>query len=160
VIGAFLAGLTVAAADESPFETAATPTAETPIDTIVFRAFAKKGIRPRYCTDAVFVRRAYLDVIGTLPTAEEARAFIQDSSLNKRRALIDRLLERDEFADYWAMKWSDLLRVKAEFPIISGRTRHRPTTAGSARRSGTTSRTTASCARCSSPTGATSASAP
>ena len=39
------------------------------------------------------------------------------SDPDKRRALIDRLLERDEFADYWAMKWSDLLRVKAEFPI-------------------------------------------
>ena len=43
--------------------------------------------------------------------------FILDRSPNKRRALIDRLLERDEFADYWAMKWSDLLRIKAEFPI-------------------------------------------
>ena len=65
----------------------------------------------------MFVRRAYLDVIGTLPTALEAREFIQNPSLTKRRALIDKLLERDEFADYWAMKWSDLLRVKAEFPV-------------------------------------------
>jgi len=70
-----------------------------------------------YCTDAVFLRRAYLDVIGTLPTADEARGFLSDTSLNKRRALVERLLERDEFADYWAMKWSDLLRVKAEFPV-------------------------------------------
>jgi hypothetical protein len=116
VLGAVLIRLP-AAADESPFETAATPTAETPLDAIVFRGLAKKNIRPMYCTDAVFVRRAYLDVIGTLPTAEETRSFLQDTSLNKRRALIDRLLERDEFADYWAMKWSDLLRVKAEFPI-------------------------------------------
>ena len=65
----------------------------------------------------MFVRRVYLDVIGTLPSGEEAREFILDRSPNKRRALIDRLLEREEFADYWAMKWSDLLRVKAEFPI-------------------------------------------
>ena len=43
--------------------------------------------------------------------------FVLDRNPNKRRVLIDRLLERDEFADYWAMKWSDLLRVKAEFPI-------------------------------------------
>ncbi|HLP77163.1 MAG TPA: DUF1553 domain-containing protein [Candidatus Paceibacterota bacterium] len=69
------------------------------------------------CSDAVFVRRVYLDVIGTLPTAVEARDFILDQNPNKRRLLIDRLLGRDEFADYWAMKWSDLLRVKAEFPI-------------------------------------------
>ena len=66
----------------------------------------------------MFVRRVYLDVIGTLPTAKEAREFIEDpDTKNKRRALIDRLLERDEFADYWAMKWGDILRIKAEFPV-------------------------------------------
>jgi hypothetical protein len=75
-------------------------------------------IQPVLCSDAVFVRRVYLDVIGTLPTAKEAREFIQDADAkNKRRALINRLLERDEFADYWAMKWGDILRIKAEFPI-------------------------------------------
>jgi hypothetical protein len=71
----------------------------------------------RPCSDEVFVRRVSLDVIGTLPSAEEAREFINDTTPLKRRALVDRLLARDEFADYWAMKWSDLLRVKAEFPI-------------------------------------------
>src|SRR5208282_383620 len=70
------------------------------------------------CSDAVFVRRAYLDLLGTLPRAEETRDFLQDpDATNKRRLLIDRLLERDEFADYWAMKWGDVLRIKAEFPI-------------------------------------------
>lgn len=117
VFGVILAGVATAAPETSSFETAAIATAETPLDAIVFREFVRKGIRPMYCTDAVFVRRAYLDVIGTLPTAQEAREFIQNPSLTKRHALIDRLLERDEFADYWAMKWSDLLRVKAEFPV-------------------------------------------
>ena len=56
-------------------------------------------------------------MIGTLPSGTEARQFLLDRNPDKRRVLIDRLLERDEFADYWAMKWSDLLRVKAEFPI-------------------------------------------
>jgi hypothetical protein len=65
----------------------------------------------------VFVRRVYLDVIGTIPTAEQARAFLRDTDPNKRRVLIDRLLERKEFADYRAMKWADLLRIKSEFPI-------------------------------------------
>ena len=60
----------------------------------------------------------------------EAWQFLKDRIPHKRRALVDRLLERDEFADYWAMKWSDLLRVKAEFPSISGPTRRRPITAG------------------------------
>ena len=68
-------------------------------------------------SDAVFLRRAYVDTIGTLPTPQEARAFLTDRAPNKRAVLIDGLLEREEFADYWAMKWSDLLRVKSEFPI-------------------------------------------
>ena len=101
----------------SLFEETKITAPESAIDAIVFRGFAKKGIRPSYCSDAVFLRRAYLDIIGTLPTADEARAFLNDPSLSKRRALVDRLLGRDEFADYWAMKWSDLLRIKAEFPV-------------------------------------------
>jgi hypothetical protein len=65
----------------------------------------------------VFVRRVYLDVIGTLPTTKEARDFIESKDgKNKRRLLIDRLLEREEYADYWSMKWGDILRIKAEFP--------------------------------------------
>lgn len=88
------------------------------IDELNFAHLARLGLQPApLCTDAVFVRRAYLDVIGTLPTAAEARAFLRDGSPRKRAALVDRLLARPEFADYWAMKWSDLLRVKAEFPI-------------------------------------------
>src|SRR4029453_4462486 len=76
------------------------------------------GIQPALPTaDAVLVRRVFLDVIGTLPTAAETREFLQDRDPNKRSALIDRLLAREEFADYWTMKWSDLLRIKAEFPV-------------------------------------------
>ena len=107
-----------AGAPANPYETAAAPTPDTQIDKLVFARLEKLGIEPAHlCSDAVFVRRVYLDVIGTLPTAQEAREFFQDKDPQKRRALIDRLLERDEFADYWAMKWGDLLRVKAEFPI-------------------------------------------
>jgi len=102
----------------NPFEI---PSAAAPpgrIDELVFTRWQRDGIEPaRLCSDAVFVRRIYLDVIGTLPTALEAQQFLLDRSPGKRAVLIDRLLEREEFADYWAMKWSDLLRVKAEFPI-------------------------------------------
>lgn len=88
------------------------------IDELVFARLAKAGIQPAaLSSDEVFLRRAYLDVIGTLPTAQEASAFLADPDANKRTALIDRLLARDEFADYAANKWSDLLRIKAEFPI-------------------------------------------
>lgn len=100
------------------YELPMSPTPVSRIDGFVSAKLQRLGIpQPRVCSDAVFVRRVYLDVIGTLPTAEEARAFLEDKSMNKRRALIERLLARDEFADYWAMKWADLLRVKAEFPI-------------------------------------------
>jgi hypothetical protein len=101
-----------------PFESCAALTPQSKIDGLVFERLEQLGIQPaNICSDAVFVRRVYLDVIGTLPTAQEARMFILDQDPNKRSTLIDRLLEREEFADYWAMKWSDLLRVKAEFPI-------------------------------------------
>jgi hypothetical protein len=66
------------------------------------------------CDDATFLRRAYLDTIGTLPTMEEARAFLADASPDKRDRLIDHLLHRPEFVDYWAFKWSDLLLLSGE----------------------------------------------
>ena len=74
-------------------------------------------MQPALCSDAVFVRRAYLDLTGMLPTAEEAKTFIEDAAPNKRIALVDRLLDESAHCDYWAMKWSDILRVKAEFPV-------------------------------------------
>ena len=100
------------------FESSAPAKPASQLDKIVFAKLASLDVQPVLCSDAVFVRRAYLDVIGTLPTAEEARGFIEDPDRkNKRDALIDRLLERDEFADYWSMKWGDILRIKAEFPV-------------------------------------------
>ncbi len=100
------------------FESSGPPAPAGELDRIVFAQLASLDIQPVLCSDAVFVRRAYLDVIGTLPTAEEARQFIDDPDTeNKRRLLIDRLIERDEFADYWSMRWGDILRIKAEFPV-------------------------------------------
>jgi hypothetical protein len=102
----------------NPFESVPAGRAENQIDKLVFAELKSKDIQPVLCSDAVFVRRAFLDVLGTLPTAQEAREFIQDpDTKTKRRRLIDRLLERPEFADYWAMKWGDILRIKAEFPV-------------------------------------------
>lgn len=118
ILAAALGAATAPATGINPFEARIRPTPRNPIDDAVFARLTRLGIQPASpCSDAVFVRRVYLDVIGTLPTAAQAREFILDSSPNKRAALIDRLLAREEFADYWAMKWSDLLRVKAEFPI-------------------------------------------
>jgi hypothetical protein len=115
------AALASAATDKPlalPFESRAGLTSHGRIDDLAFDRWKRLGIQPANpCSDEVFVRRAYLDVIGTLPSPEEASQFLSDQDPNKRSALIDRLLARNEFADYWAMKWSDLLRVKSEFPI-------------------------------------------
>ena len=101
-----------------PIESPADLTPAGKIDELVFARLKKLGLQPSpLCSDAVFVRRVHLNVIGTLPTAAEARDYLLDRNPDKRRVLIDRLLQRDELADYWAMKWSDLLRIKAEFPI-------------------------------------------
>lgn len=114
---AALSGIAASGPEQNIFESSVGTPPETQIDKPIYRKLSKLGIHPSICSDAVFVRRAFLDVIGTLPTAKEARDFIEDQDQNKRCALVNRLLEREEFADYWAMKWSDLLRVKAEFPI-------------------------------------------
>lgn len=81
------------------------------IDDLVWQKLAKLGITPSEpADDATFLRRAYLDVIGRLPSPEEARAFLDDPGSDKRARLVDALLERPEYADFWANKWADLLR--------------------------------------------------
>jgi hypothetical protein len=88
------------------------------IDELVRARLKVKGISPAaLCSDPVFLRRAYLDVIGRIPTAEEAKEFLEDKDPNRRATLIDRLLAHRDFAEFWTMKWCDLLRVKSEFPI-------------------------------------------
>ncbi|MBY0229494.1 MAG: DUF1549 and DUF1553 domain-containing protein, partial [Gemmataceae bacterium] len=64
--------------------------------------------------DAAFLRRVHLDAIGTVPTPREVRAFLADADPRKRAKLIDRLLERPEFVDWWALKWGDLLRINRD----------------------------------------------
>lgn len=113
-----LVGAPPVAAPVRPFETRAELAPKTRTDALVLEALKAKGVTPAYlCSDEVFVRRVHLDLIGTLPTADEVRQFLRNPSVDRRAALIDRLLGRDEFADYWALKWGDLLRIKAEFPI-------------------------------------------
>ncbi len=64
------------------------------------------------CADEVFLRRACLDLLGLIPTAAEARAFQADQAADKRARLVDTLLLRPEFADYWTLHWADLLRLE------------------------------------------------
>jgi hypothetical protein len=117
-LGALLCALVSARLHSSPYQGTNAFAVQNEIDRIVLAKLNELQIKPAtQCSDAVFVRRAFVDVIGTVPTAVEARDFLGDRNPKKRAILIDRLLEREEFVDYWSMKWCDLLRVKAEFPI-------------------------------------------
>jgi hypothetical protein len=83
------------------------------VDEHVFAKLNKLQINPSpVCDDATFIRRVTLDLLGLPPSADEAREFVADSSPNKRRDVIDSLLERPEFSDWWALKWADLLRIE------------------------------------------------
>ena len=85
------------------------------IDDHVFQKLAALRIEPSpLCDDATFIRRASLDAIGTLPTASEVRDFLADTDSNKRTRLIERLFERPEFIDFWALQLGDILQNRKE----------------------------------------------
>lgn len=85
------------------------------IDDLVLAKLKRLNLPPSpRASDAEFLRRAFIDTIGVLPTADETRAFLADAALDKRDRLINGLLARPEFVDYWTYKWSDLLLVNTE----------------------------------------------
>lgn len=85
------------------------------IDDLVNEKLRSLNIPPSpRCTDGEFIRRAYLDTIGVLPTEKETRDFLANKSSKKRDQLIDQLLQRPEYVDYWSHKWSDLLLVSTK----------------------------------------------
>src|SRR5262249_30261173 len=73
------------------------------------------------CSDEQFLRRATIDLIGMLPTEEEFASFTADVDPEKRAKLVDRLLERREFSELWAMKWAEVLKVKSNNNQVSGK---------------------------------------
>jgi hypothetical protein len=87
------------------------PPARNFVDNRVFAQQRDLQILPaELSTDVVFLRRAFLDTIGTAPTAPEAARFLDSKEPDKRGKLVDQLLQRDEFAHFWAMKWADVMR--------------------------------------------------
>ena len=85
------------------------------IDGPLFAKLRQLNIEPSGPSgDAEFIRRAFLDAIGSLPTADEVRGFLADASADKRAKLIDSLLERPEFVDYWTLFLGDLLQNRKE----------------------------------------------
>lgn len=89
-----------------------------PIDDLAYARFQELGLFPSEpCRDDEFLRRATLDVLGRLPTLEETRSFLADGSPDKRAKLVERLLgpeNRFDYADFWAVKWGDLLRPNTQ----------------------------------------------
>jgi hypothetical protein len=83
------------------------------IDQHTLAKWKQLGLVPsELCSDGDFIRRAMVDICGTLPTPEEVRAFLSDLDPEKRSKLVDNLLDREEYADYFTLKWADILRVK------------------------------------------------
>ena len=84
------------------------------VDAAVFGKLIQLGLPiSERCDDATFLRRVTLDIAGRLPTPEEVRAFLEETDPSRRRAAVDRLLASDDYADFFANKWSRLLRNKA-----------------------------------------------
>ncbi len=84
------------------------------IDTLVNAKLKKLRLLPsELCSDATFLRRAQLDITGTMPSPEEAAKFLADPSPKKRERVVDELLTRKEFVDLWVMKWAELLQIRS-----------------------------------------------
>lgn len=91
------------------------------VDTLTFAKLKMLNIQPSdLCNDQEFVRRAYLDVCGVLPTPAEVTAFLSSKDANKRAKLIDELLDRPEYADFWTLKWSDVFRSSRKTIQVKG----------------------------------------
>lgn len=94
-----------------PDEVYASLPVSTVVDKHAYAKFRQIGLLPSdRCSDGEFLRRASLDTLGILPTADEARAFLDDPDPDKRRKAVERLLAHPAYADHWATKWADLLR--------------------------------------------------
>jgi hypothetical protein len=91
------------------------------VDTHVFAKLKMLNIAPSdLCSDEEFVRRLYVDLCGILPTPAEATAFVADTKMDKRARLVEQLLQRPEYADYWTKKWMDVLRVSRDSINLAG----------------------------------------
>jgi hypothetical protein len=108
----FTEGTAVIVRPGTPFSAPQTP-AFNYIDTHVHAKLNKLHILPAaVCSDEVFLRRVYIDIIGLLPTPAERERFLADPDPKKREKLVDALLEREEFRDIWVMKWAELLQIR------------------------------------------------
>jgi hypothetical protein len=97
------------------------PAANNYVDTLVYKKLEKLGVTPSDLSrDEEFLRRVSLDITGTLPKPDEIRAFLKDTDPQKRAKKIDDLLERKDYVDQWAYRWSDLLRNNSGLVLPQG----------------------------------------
>ncbi len=98
------------------------PVATNYIDQRVGDKLEKLRVQPSaICTDEEFLRRATIDIVGVLPTAEDHKEFTAEMAGDKRKQLVNRLLERKEFSEIWAMKWADVLMIKTINNLVSNK---------------------------------------
>ena len=91
------------------------PQPQNVIDQYVYQKLKSLGIPPAPpCDDTTYLRRVTLDIAGRLPTLQEVQQFLQDNRERKRQALVDRLLDSDDHANYFARKWSTILRNRRD----------------------------------------------
>lgn len=93
------------------------------VDTHVFAKLKRMRILPSpVCDDTTYLRRVFFDLIGQAPAREEAEAFVRDERPDKRSRLVDTLLQRPEYAEWWAIKWADLFRMEERVLDSTGTT--------------------------------------
>jgi hypothetical protein len=91
------------------------------VDKHTFAKLKMLNIQPsELCSDQEFIRRAYLDVCGILPSPQEVTKFLESKDAGKRAKLIDELLDRPEYADFWTLKWSDVFRSTRKTIQVKG----------------------------------------
>lgn len=110
-----VATLVLSSPFEHPVQRDQFPTPRNVLDELVFQKLCELRIPPSPdSSDATWARRVFLDTIGTLPTPQEARAFLHDVNPEKRAKLVDALFSRPEFVDFWALQLSDLFQNRRE----------------------------------------------
>lgn len=97
------------------------PPANNYVDEAVYEKLRQLQYPPsELCSDSDFIRRVYLDVVGELPSVAELKTFLMSEASDRRQELIDRLLDRPEHAQFWALKWGDLLRLQKQSVTQTG----------------------------------------
>jgi hypothetical protein len=108
----FTEGSSIIVRPGTPYEFPQVP-ARNEIDELVYARWREMHLVPSgICSDETFLRRAFIDLIGRLPSPQQRREFLGDMHPEKRARLVDALLEREEFRDIWIMKWADVLQIR------------------------------------------------